>query len=162
MEIFAWLILRVAYAWIFLSPLPNLLKNWPETKTLTQLLIPNIATNFLTIIMVCIMFFGALSILLGVFGQIAGFALLIYCLLGAVVHSRLAKKAQKIFLSPLSSTEDQQKLQEVIQLATVGNITSADKNIVLAAVGLFFTLMGTGPYSLVNQGVVDMIVKSLI
>jgi uncharacterized membrane protein YphA (DoxX/SURF4 family) len=150
MEICAWLVLRIVYAWMFISPLPALLKDWGGTKDMTRLLIPNIATTFLTIIMLCVMFFGALSILFGVLGQIAGLALCIYCLLGAVVHSRLARSTNAISLSSAVSIEDQQKLGKVIKLAVVGNMTSAYKNIVLAAVGFFFMLMGTGPISLLN------------
>jgi len=37
--------------------------------------------------------------------------------------------------------------ERLIGLATVGHVTSAQKNIVLAAVALFFALVGTGPCS---------------
>lgn len=147
MEIYAWLILRAVYAWMFLYPLNALLKDWSGTKNLTALLFP-FAIPFFTVLMLLTMFFGALSILLGIYGQLAGFILLIYCLLGAIVHYRLASNAQKIHLTPVSSLEDQQTLAEAIRLAAVGNITSAQKNFVLAAVACFFMLMGTGPYSL--------------
>ncbi len=161
MEITAWLILRVVYAWMFLSPLPKLLTDWEGTKNLTKLLVPKYATSFLTIIMMCVMFFGALSILFGVLGQIAGLALLIYCLLGAVVHYRLGQSAQQKSLSLQASTEDKNELSKVIRLAVIGNVTSAHKNYVLAAVACFFMLMGTGPYSLMNESL-SSIVKSII
>lgn len=152
MEIAAWLILRIVYAWMFLSPLPKLLKDWEGTKDLTRLLIPvRVGITFLTIAMLCVMFFGAFAILLGIFSQLAGFALLVYCLLGVIVHDRLAQKAQHVTLSPQASTEDKQKLADVIKLAAIGNFTSAHKNVVLAAVACFFMLLGTGPYSLTGS-----------
>lgn len=151
MEIYAWLVLRIAYAWIFLVPLPSLLKNWHETKALTALLFPQKTTTTLTIVMLVAMFFGALSILFGILGQWAGLILMVYCLLGVIVHRRLAKNAQNIRLSTSSSAADQQQLNDLIGLAVAGNIGSAYKNIVLAAIGFFFMVMGTGPCSVLHQ-----------
>ena len=147
MENSAWLILRVVYALMFFYPIYGLLKDWSGTKNMTALLFP-CAVPLFAVLMMLTMFFGAFSILFGIWGQLAGFALLIYCLLGAVVHFRLARHAQKIHLSIEASHDDQQQLKQVIQLATVGNVTSAQKNFVLAAVACFFMLMGTGPFSL--------------
>lgn len=143
----AWLILRIVYAWMFLYPLKTLLKDWPGALGLTQLVMP-FAAPFFTVLMLLTMFLGSLSILLGFYGQFAGLALLVYCLIGAIVHYRLASKLQTISLSSLSSFEDKQQLTQAIQLGVVGHITSAQKNFVLAAVACFFMLMGTGPYSL--------------
>lgn len=145
--VFAWLILRIVYAWMFLYPLKALLKDWPGALGLTQLVIPFAAPLF-TVAMLLTMFFSGLSILLGFYGQLAGFALLVYCLIGALVHYRLASKLQTISLSGQSSSEDKQLLTQAIQLGSVGHVTSAQKNFVLAAVACFFMLIGTGPYSL--------------
>ena len=149
MEVYGWLILRVTYAWMFLYPLKGLLIDWSSTKNLTQLVIPcQKLASLLAVLMCLTMLLGALSILLGFYGQIAGLALSIYCLMGAVVHYRLATQAEKISLSSEASLADQQSLKQCIQLSVVGNTTSAQKNLVLAAVGCFFMLMGTGPCSL--------------
>lgn len=147
METVAWLVLRIVYAWMFLYPLKTLLKDWSGAVALTKLIIP-IAAPLFTVAMLLAMFFGALSILFGIFGQLAGLVLLVYCLMGAVVHYRLAAAAGKISLSAQSAEEDKNQLAQAIQLATVGHVTSAQKNFVLAAVACFFMLMGTGPYSL--------------
>lgn len=147
MDILAWLILRVIYAWMFLYPLKSLLKDWSSTKNTVALLIP-ICAPFCAVLMVIVMIAGAFMILLGFYAKIAGFMLLIYCLFGAVVHYRLAAQAAALKLSGSASKADQKALQQAIGLALVGNITSAQKNIVLAAVGCFFMLMGSGPLSL--------------
>ena len=143
----AWLILRIVYAWMFLYPLKVLLKDFNGVVGLTKLVVP-IAAPFFAVVMLFTMFFGALSILLGVYAQLAGFALLLYCVLGAVVHYRLAGQAQQILLSQDASAQDKQSLQNAIQLAIGGHVTSAQKNFVLAAVACFFMLMGSGPYSI--------------
>lgn len=161
MDLYAWLILRVVYAWMFLFPLPKLISNWESTKGLTRLLIPHLATTFFTIVMLMVMFFGAISILFGVYGQLAGLALCVYCLLGAIVHYRLGKTAQHIHVSNSASKQDKAKLQHAIQLATVGNIGCALRNIVLASVACFFMLMGTGPYSLVSTDLSKLVKTQL-
>lgn len=146
-SIIAWLVLRIVYAWMFLYPLKTLLKDWHGALGLTQLVTP-FAAPFFTVIMLLTMFLGGLSILFGFYSQIAGLALLIYCLMGAIVHYRLAGKLQTMNLSNPSSSEDKQQLTQAIQLGVVGHVTSAQKNFVLAAVACFFMLIGTGPYSL--------------
>ena len=123
-----------------------LLKDWSATKSTVALLIP-ICVPFCAIVMVMVMIAGALMILLGFYAQIAGFMLLFYCLFGVLVHYRLAAQAAALKLVHADST-DQQVLQQAIGLALVGNITSGQKNVVLAAVGCFFMLMGSGPWSL--------------
>lgn len=155
MVICAWMILRISYAGMFLYPLWGLLKDWNGTKSVTALVIP-FAIPFFTIMMLCTMFFGALAILFGIYGQVAGLGLLIYCLLGAIVHYRLADNSKKIVSSSTISFKDQQQLTQAIQLAVIGNVTSAQKNFVLAAVACFFMLLGTGPYSMVNENIINL------
>jgi uncharacterized membrane protein YphA (DoxX/SURF4 family) len=143
MDVLAWLILRIVYAWMFLYPLKDLLKDWQGALSLTKLVVPfpKLVPLF-TFAMLAIMLLGGLSILLGFYGQLASAALLVYCLMGARVHYCLANKAKKLNL------KENGACKEAIQLAILGHVTSAQKNFVLAAVACFFILMGTGPYSL--------------
>ncbi len=146
MEVYAWLILRVVYAWMFLYPLKVLLSDWSGTKKTVALLIP-FGVPFFAVLMVLVMIAGGLMILLGFYAQIAGFLLLCYSLFGVIVHYRLAAQASALKLVHADAA-DQAVLQQAINLALVGNITSGQKNVVLAAVGCFFMLMGSGPWSL--------------
>ena len=145
----AWIVLRLAYAWVFLKPVPGLLKNWAGTVETTGLLFkrfPEINAGISVLVMVA----GALSILFGVYGRIGAAGLLVFNLGGAVVHYRIADQAQNMSLSPAASPEDQKTLEQLAIMAAVGHTTSAWKNFVLAAVAFFFLLQGTGPWSLMN------------
>jgi uncharacterized membrane protein YphA (DoxX/SURF4 family) len=95
------------------------------------------------------MILGSLMILFGVYGQYAAVALLGFNLGGAVIHYRLARIAKGTQLSESASDEDQSTVAELANLGHVGHVTSAEKNFVLAAVALFFALVGTGEFSLV-------------
>ena len=139
-EDIAWLILRVVFAWMFIYPLKNLMKDIPASKELVTLICP-IFQGFITWLMFFVMFFGGVSILLGAYAQIGGFLLCIYSLIGIKVHFACAKNAKG-----LSGKDKEFKTAQ--ELAIVGHVTSGQKNIVLAAVALFFTLLGSGPYSL--------------
>lgn len=147
---FAYLLLRIVYAWMFLFPLKNLLYDWQGSKDLVGLLCPY-AQTFSAILMIIVMTTGSLSILVGFYGQLGGAMLFAYCLLGAIVHYRLAKQALPLTLNQNASCEDKNILAQAKTLATVGNITSAQKNFVLAAVGLYFMLIGTGPISMTKN-----------
>lgn len=146
-ESIAWLILRVVYAGMFLFPLFNLLKDFEATVGAVKLVLPFLS-RFFAVVMVFVMIYGALSILLGFYAQIAGFLLLIYCLMGVLVHYRLAGLASASQLSATASAEDREVLSGAIALAILGNKTSGQKNMVLAAVACFFMLLGSGPWSL--------------
>ncbi len=148
-ETTAWILLRVVFAWMFLSPIPNLLKNWPGTVSNTSLLFPWRPEWFARGSLL-VMMLGACSILFGIYGRIGALGLLIFSLGGAVVHYRLAGKAQDSSMSLTASTEDKNTLEQLKTLAAVGHITSAQKNYVLAAVAAFFLLQGTGPWTLVG------------
>ncbi len=147
MDIYAlgWLILRIVFAWMFLYPIITLLKTWHDTVKTTALLFPW-QPAFFTICSILIMFFGALSILVGFFAQVGAIGLCAISLGGAIIHYRLAAQAEKLSQQlPLSSAKEQ-----LITLAQVGNVTSAQKNFVLAAVAIFFILVGSGPVSISN------------
>ncbi|MEM9659329.1 MAG: hypothetical protein AAF961_13310, partial [Planctomycetota bacterium] len=78
----------------------------------------------------------------------AAIGLLAFNLGGAVIHYRLARIAQETHLSDAASEEDRAAAVELSNLGQVGHVTSAEKNFVLAAVALFFALVGTGKFSL--------------
>ncbi len=143
----AWLVLRVCYAALFLYPLPGLIRDWQGTVSASRLLNEKFATN-LAAISVLLMFFGALSILFGVYGQVGALGLLGFNLGGSVLHQRLAGVALQSQLSSTASDQDKQVLMDMVNLAVAGHSSSAWKNYVLAAVACFFMILGTGPYSL--------------
>ena len=147
MEVVAWLVLRIVYAWMFLYPLVVLLRDFNATVNVVSLVAP-FAKEFFTYVMLAVMFFGALMVLLGVYAQIAGFMLCAYCIIGQAVHYKLAKQTLANKLSDMASEEDKQVLSQTIQLGVMGQVTSAEKNAVLAAVGFFIMLMGSGPMSI--------------
>lgn len=146
-EIIGWLILRIAYAWLYFYALIALLRDWPSTEDMVALLFPY-QTRFFAILMIIIMVIAPLAILIGIYAEIAGFCLLIYNLLGAIIHYKLARFLGTQHLSDPANVEDKNTLASVIQIGSMGNITSAQKNIVLAAVAAFFMLVGSGPASL--------------
>ena len=146
LQIVAWMILRIMYAWMFLYPLKVLLSDWQVTKNTVALIVPKRLVPLSSILMVIVMIIGALSILLGFYAQIGGLLLLVYCLMGAVVHYKLAKLI--INHQAIANQSNNAALQEVIDMGVVGNVSSAQKNFVLAAVAFFFMLLGSGPMSL--------------
>ena len=70
--------------------------------------------------------------------------MVVFNLMGVRFHLGFAKQAQEI----AKQHPGDEAMGEVAAIAAVGHGTSAQKNIVLAAVGLLFALMGTGPLSL--------------
>lgn len=145
----AWLTLRAVYAWMFLYPAIGLLKDWPTTVQTTALLFKWHANLFAAGSM-ALMIGGAVMILVGLYGSLAGAGLCLFCLGGARVHYKLGAMAGATKLSSTASKEDVEAAARAASLAVVGHVTSAEKNFVLAAVGFFFFLMGTGPWSLVD------------
>ena len=155
----AWLVLRAVYAWMFLYPSYGLIKDWHGTVQTTALLFPR-HTGFFAFGSLVIMILGSLAILLGIYGQLAGVALVGFNLGGALIHYRLARLVRQTHLSASANQADQEALAGVVELGVVGHVTSAEKNFVLAAVALFFALVGTGPLSLdAGLGVFSMITK---
>ncbi len=149
MAIAAWLVLRIVYALFFLYPLKDLLKDWSATKNLVGLLIP-FYQGFFSMIMVLVMIVGALSVAFGIYTQIAGILLLGYCLFGVIVHYRLAALAKQQVMSSSASSQDRTVLENTKNLAVVGNLTSGQKNVVLAAMAFFFIVIGSGPCSVTS------------
>ncbi len=150
MEIIAWLVLRIIYAWMFIYPIKALTADWEGTKNTVRLLTP-IFVNLSSMMMIAVMFIGGVMILLGVYAQIAGIALCAYCLVGYYIHNKIAQNALKSEISSQISDKDQEVINNIKAAAAVGNITSAQKNIVLAAVGFFFFFIGSGPFSITNN-----------
>ena len=87
---------------------------------------------------------SAVSILLGFFAQVAGACMVALNLMGVRFHLGSAKQAQEIG----SQHPDSAEMAQIAAIPGVGHRTSAQKNVVLAAVGLLFLLLGTGPFSL--------------
>lgn len=149
MDIIAWLILRIVFAWMFLYPLTVLLSDWEAAKGNVGMIFPRYHHE-LAMLMVVVMIAGALSILLGILPHIGGLMLLVYCLIGALVHYRFADTINGLQLSTQANSEDSAILDKARTIGAVGHITSAQKNFVLAAVACWFMLMGTGPWSIVS------------
>ena len=85
------------------------------------------------------------------YAQIGGLVLLLYCLVGWLVHKRLAEQMTRLSASDSASDADRRTLSEAISLGVIGLVTSAQKNIVLAGVGLYFLLAGSGPISVTGN-----------
>ncbi len=148
----AWLVLRIVYVGLFLYPIKGLIQDWPTTQSLVKLVWPyDIALNIICIAMIMVMFAGPLSIALGLWAQIGGMALLIYCLLGSKVHYALAKILQSNNLSENAIEPDKAVLSQAVNLGVVGHVTSAQKNYVLSAVACYFVIMGSGPLSVTSN-----------
>lgn len=150
LEAVAWLLLRVVYAWFFIYPIKGLLDDWQGARSLAAIAIP-VYPQFFSILMAVVMFFGALSILLGVYTEVSGTILCLYCLLGARVHYKLAKQLKVSALSSTATEDDKKTLLDAVNLGVVGHVTSAQKNFVLAAVSLLFVFVGSGPYSITEN-----------
>ncbi len=149
-DVMAWLVLRIVYAWMFLYPIPGLLKDWQTTVAGTSLLFPWFS-NLFAIFSVAGMFVGSLSILLGFYAQIGGLILCLFSLGGAVVHYKLSKIAETATIKSTLSAEDVSTVNQLKTLLQVGHVTSAQKNIPLAAVGFFFFIMSAGPLSITSK-----------
>lgn len=142
----AWLMLRIVFGGLFLWPIKSFLTNFNMAAKIAGYLIP-VAQKFFAAVMIAVMFLGGLSIIVGFYAQIAGLVLMFYCLFGVVVHQRLAKRINELYTDMKSSPVEIQEIHEACTLGIIGHETSAQKNIVLAAVGLFIFLMGSGPLS---------------
>lgn len=147
LQITAWLILRICYAWMFLYPLIALCRDMPATESMVALLFP-IFTKLFTWLMFAVMFIGAVMILIGWYAQIAGILLFFYNIMGIFIHRQLAAQVTATPLSDNASVSDKKIFEHTATLGVVGHITSSQKNVVLAAVALFFVLLSSGPCSL--------------
>ena len=146
------LILRIMFAWIFLWPLPGLLKNWTVTVQTTGLLFP-FGQSFFTFISVAGMAICSIMVMLGIYGRVGGLFLFFFCIGGAIVHNKLAGLPEAA-AKQLSSTDLQgpcgKVLDQALTLNRVGNVTSAQKNLVIAGIAAFFALAGTGNLSIIS------------
>ena len=139
----AWLVLRASYAWLLLTALKSLMSDRQGTIDSMRGMFP-VGTELMAWFMFAMMGTSALSILLGFFAQVAGACMVVFNLMGVRFHLGFAKQAQEI----AGQHPDNAEMAQIAAIAGVGHRTSAQKNIVLAAVGLLFLLLGTGPYSL--------------
>lgn len=147
LHLIGWLILRVTYAAMYILPLKGLIKKWKGTVRATAMLFPWQPQIFA--VLACLsMTLGALSILFGFYGQLGALLLLVFNIGGAIIHFRCAEVAIKVQPSPTLPKETHDTLMQLKTLALIGHKPSAQKNLVLAAVALFFCLLGTGPWSL--------------
>lgn len=150
MEAIAFVVLRVVLAWIFLYPLKALLSDWEGTVDLVGLIAP-CKPHFFAVIMVLVMIAGSLSVLLGFYAQIGAILLFVYSLIGFVVHYKLSQQEAAFELSAEASESDKAVLEQAKGLGIVGHVTSAQKNIVIAAALWVIIFLGSGPYSLIGN-----------
>ncbi|MAT80168.1 MAG: hypothetical protein CMJ29_07480 [Phycisphaerae bacterium] len=146
------LILRIMFAWIFLWPAPGLIRNWKTTVQTTGLLFP-VGQQFFTAVSVVGMITCSLMVAIGIYGRIGAIFLFFFCIGGAIVHNKLAgipeAKAKSLPEQP-SDPKVAEVLAEALTLNRVGNVTSAQKNLVIAGIAAYYVLAGTGPLSIVS------------
>jgi len=99
-------------------------------------------------LMILCMLFGGISVLFGIYAEIGGLIIAIYCVIGFFVHRNYAKIATHIKESSYSC-ETEYQFHYLADLAIVGHQTSSQKNIIICAVGLF--LNGSGPFSVTDH-----------
>ena len=146
------LILRVMFAWIFLWPLPGLLKNWQTTVQTTGLLFP-FGQSLFTTISVAGMAVSSVMVAIGIYGRVGAVFLFFFCIGGAIVHNKLAglpEEAARKLSSDDLCTPCGKVLDQALTLNRVGNVTSAQKNLVIAGIAAFFALAGTGHLSIIS------------
>jgi uncharacterized membrane protein YphA (DoxX/SURF4 family) len=146
----AWGIIRVVMAWMFLMPIPGLLADWKSTQMLTRL-VSGVCVNLLSVLSIAMMVLGALSILLGLYAQIGGILLFVYCIIGMRVHFKLGRLISSIQLPDVCRPGGEEAFGEVKSLGIVGQVTSAQKNVVLAGVALAFAILGSGAISITGN-----------
>jgi len=145
-----WGIIRLVMAWMFLIPVPGLLADWETTKMLTRL-ISGMWINLLSVLSVAMMILGALSVLLGLYAQVGGVLLFVYCLFGMRVHFKLGRLIASIELPSVCRPDGDQAFGNVQSLGIVGQVTSGQKNAVLAVVSLAFAILGSGAISITGN-----------
>jgi len=146
------LILRIMFAWIFLWPAPGLIRNWKTTVQTTGLLFP-VGQQFFTAVSVVGMITCSLMVAIGIYGRIGAIFLFFFCIGGAIVHNKLAgipeAKAKSLPEQP-SDPKVAEVLTEALTLNRVGNVTSAQKNLVIAGIAAYYVLAGTGALSILS------------
>ena len=146
------LILRIMFAWIFLWPLPGLLKNWSSTVQTTGLLFP-FGQHLFTMISIIGMVVCSLMVATGIYGRAGAVFLFFFCIGGAIVHNKLAgipENDAKSLTEEDLRTPAGKVLSQALVLNRVGNVTSAQKNLVIAGISAYFILAGTGNLSILS------------
>ncbi|MCH2135499.1 MAG: DoxX family protein [Phycisphaerales bacterium] len=133
-------LLRAGIAWIFLWPLPGLIRNFQATVQTTALVFP--MARCTTIIGLLVMALGALSVAVGIFPRVGAAALALYCIGGAFVHKALARRIQTL---AEHASDRSGEVTEIAQLGTLGHVTSAWKNWPIAAACAYIAFAGAGP-----------------
>ena len=146
----AFLLLRISIAWMFLSAVPTFISKWKVTLQMVKLLFSKYVT-FFSVMMIATMIVGSFSILFGIYAQIGAFLLFIQCTLGVFVHNKFANNIARLQLSDAAEKNDQRVFGTAKSMGVVGHKTSAQKNIVLAAVMIFIVVMGSGPLSVTGN-----------
>ena len=141
-----WVILRLSIAWLFLWPLPGLLRDWPATVGATALVFP--MPKLVTLAGVCLMPLGAVSIGLGIYGRIGAAALAMYCIGGVFVHLALSKQPASLLKTLSLDEADRTTADQAAAIGAVGHVTSSWKNWTVAGCCAFVALAGTGPWSI--------------
>ena len=139
------LIMRLSIAWLFLWPLPGLIRDWQSTVGATALVYP--MPRLVTLLGVCIMPLGAVSVAVGIYGRVGAAALTLYCIGGAFVHLALAKQPAELTRSVHTDQNGQAAVATAAAIGSVGHVTSAWKNWTVAGACAFLALAGTGPWS---------------
>lgn len=147
-ELLGWLAVRIMYAWILLYSLKPLLADWEGTKQMLAALFPFINSRFSAIFTLVFMFSCAMMILFGFYAQVAGILLSAFTFSGYFAHMGAVKALEGFSLSPNASASDKEVLSTVQKIGAAGHVTSANKNLVLAAMGFMFFMLGSGPLSL--------------
>lgn len=143
-------ILRAIVFFKFIYALKDLFADWKATEDMVSLLFPR-ATSFFAVLMIIVMIVGAFSILFGFYSQAGAFLLFWFCLLGMRLHYILGRMIEGIDLSEEASISDKNRLVDAKALGVIGQNACVQKNLLIAALMLFFTLAGTGPFSLTGN-----------
>mgnify|MGYP002626204012 CR=1 FL=1 len=143
----AWLVLRAVFAWMFLYPVPGLLRDWSTTVETTSLFFKR-QPQLCAAAAIAVMVSGGIMVLLGAYGRVGAAGLCVFSLGGARVHYQLAALAGNVRLTSDADPHNAEEAKRLSTLAVVGHVTSAQKNFVLTAVAAFIVLMGTGPWSM--------------
>ena len=142
------LILRLSIAWLFLWPLPGLVRDWDATVSATALVFP--MPKLVTTDGVCLMPLGAISVGIGIYGRIGGAALALYCIGGVFVHMALSRQPAALMEALTLSDRDRATANTAATIGAVGHVTSAWKNWTVAGGCACIALVGTGPLSILQ------------
>lgn len=157
-ENIAWIAFRLLFSVVFLNAAWQCGKSaegraWTVEES--KILFGN-AAKFFAPIGILIMGFGGISILFGVLAEIGGALLSGFLLLGTLIHLRHSKNASALLNSLLDTLDDgaeserSEMLQTLATSAQLGHYSSAMKNMSLMGPSVFFTVMGSGPWSVVS------------